>query len=204
MTLLCLILFISVVLSKSLVSECQKSVDGDAAMFIAIDFGLCYYIDETESTEFKRDGDKITIDYYSESSTCSGNKKSGTFSLDSKEIKGICDNDEDNTVEIKKAPKHIGFMGIVDDENCTHPDNTMRIYYTDKCYKCSDKYCNYEVDNGWMYLNEYPNDKCNTEERLTHEKEWECDKCDDGTLQQCGTVSTMILFVVFAIFALIL
>ncbi|BFU22430.1 hypothetical protein CL6EHI_191400 [Entamoeba histolytica] len=204
MTLLCFILFISVVLSKSLVCEYQKSVDDDPAMFIAFDFGLCYYIDETESVEFERDGDKITVNYYEGSSTCSGNKESETHNFDSQEIKSICDIDEDNTVEIKKAPKHIGFIGIDDDENCTHPDNTMRLYYTDKCYKCSDKYCNYEVDNGWMYLNEYPNNKCNTEERLTHEKEWECDICNDDTLQQCGTVSTMILFVVFAIFALIL
>ncbi|GAB1223196.1 hypothetical protein ENUP19_0374G0032 [Entamoeba nuttalli] len=203
MTLLCLILFISVVLSKSLVCEYQKSVDGDLAMFIAIDFGLCYYIGETESVEFERDGDKITVSYY-EGSSCSGNKESETYNYNSQEIRSICDIDEDEVVEIKKAPKHIGFMGFDDDENCTHPDNTVRIYYTDKCYKCSDNYCNYEVDNGWMYLNQYPNDKCNTEERLTHEKEWECDKCDDGTLHQCGTVSTMILFVVFAIFALIL
>ncbi|BFU18069.1 hypothetical protein CL6EHI_004070 [Entamoeba histolytica] len=207
--MLCFILFISVVMSKSLVVEVQKSVDGDSAMFMSYEFDKCYYTDEFESQMFTHDGDQITIDYYAESSSCSGNKKSETFNLNDKKFKEeICDESEEDdcAVEIKKAPKHIGFKGEGDDDdNCSHRDDTIRLYYTDKCFKCSDdKYCNYEVDNGWMYLNKYPNDKCNSKERTKHEQKWECDKCNDGTMQQCGTISTMILFVVFAIFALIL
>ncbi|EDR23840.1 hypothetical protein EDI_282480 [Entamoeba dispar SAW760] len=204
MNMLCFILFISVVMSKSLVVDLVKGVDGDPVFFMSLEFGKCYYLDDSESEIITHDGDKITIDYYTESSSCSGKKETDTFYLNDKDFKEeICDED-DCVAAIKKAPKHIGFEGIDDDENCSHRDETIRIYYTDQCYKSDGKYWNYEVEDGWMYSNSYPNDKCNTKERIEHNKEWECDICHDDTMQQCGTISTMITFVVISIFALIL
>ncbi|BFU26262.1 hypothetical protein EHI8A_217310 [Entamoeba histolytica HM-1:IMSS-B] len=205
-----LLLFISFAFSKDLIATITKDGDGNTVMFTKLEFEKCYYTSAVSSMYLTHDGDSVTCTTYLASSDCTGSvTASVTADLNDDKIKkAICSGSGDNeecSVEIKRAPRHNGFQSIIlDDSDCSHRDNTQRLYVTKRKYQCGNNgtYCRYKEEDDVMYLDKYPNDKMKNDERISHDKAWECDKCSVGFMYQCGAVSTFIVSALF-IFALL-
>ncbi|EAL51886.1 hypothetical protein EHI_093990 [Entamoeba histolytica HM-1:IMSS] len=177
------VLFLVVTFAKdSLVFTELKNEDGDAVGFISIEFDKCYYYGESSSSYFTHDGDKVIIKLYDGSSSCSRNNEEQTFDIHDDALKRYCQVSLDYDVE-----------------NCTHRDNTIRAYYTGKCYKCNvgkNYYCNYNEENGYMWENVYQNNKCTSKETVEQISQWECDVCKNGFMFQCGSMSTTVISII--------
>ncbi|EMD45160.1 Hypothetical protein EHI5A_048180 [Entamoeba histolytica KU27] len=195
------VLFLVVTFAKeSLVFTELKNEDGDAVGFTAIEFDMCYYYKNNTSLYFTHDGDMVTVRLYNSSSSCSGVRIEQNLNIHDDALKNYCEDPIRCSVEIKKPPKHIGFHSLVqDDKNCTHRDNTIRAYYTGKCYKCNvgkNYYCNYNEENGYMWENVYQNNKCTSKERVSRTNQWECNVCKNGFMFQCGSMSTTVISII--------
>ncbi|EDR29892.1 hypothetical protein EDI_008140 [Entamoeba dispar SAW760] len=193
-----IVLFITFAFAnESLVFTALTDDNGDAVGFIAIEFGKCYYYKNNASGYFTHDGDKIKVKLYENSSSCSGVGIEQTTNVNDDNLKNYCEDANSCSVEIKQPPKYIGSHSIVDDdENCTHSDNTIRAYYTDKCYRCNKnngQYCNYIHESGYVWESVYPNNKCELDERISRTPQWKCDVCNDGFIFQCGEMSTFVI-----------
>ncbi|EKE37609.1 hypothetical protein ENUP19_0261G0009 [Entamoeba nuttalli] len=205
-----LLLFISFAFSKDLVSTFTKDEDGNTVTFTKFEFEKCYMTGALTSMYFTHDGDSVTCTTYLATNDCSGSvTASVTADLNDEKIKKLlCSgsgDDEQCSVEIKRSPRHTGFYSVVvDDSDCSHRDDTPRIYVTKRKYKCDNdgSYCRYKEEDNVMYIDKYPNDKMKDDERISHDKAWECDKCSVGIMYQCGAVSTFIVSALF-IFALL-
>ncbi|EDR23826.1 hypothetical protein EDI_265100 [Entamoeba dispar SAW760] len=206
MNMLCFVLFIAATLAKdSLVITSAKNQDGDAVSFISIEFKKCYYFGEDGSMYATHDGNQVTVEHYN-STNCDGDKEDINVDINSAEFKQeVCDSEEQCDVEIKKAPKHVGFYSLIEDDgSCSHRDDTIRVYFTDKCLKVDENlYYKYFEENSEMLIGSYPNDKCDDGERTSQNTMYKCDVCEKGIMYQCGALSTMVISVV-AILALFL
>ncbi|EDR29392.1 hypothetical protein EDI_105270 [Entamoeba dispar SAW760] len=200
------LLFISFVFSKDLVVTLIEDDDRNAVKFIKLEFEKCYRTSSINSFYLTHEGNSVTCKTYLSTGDCSGLlSTSFTADLNDRKIKKfLCSSSGDNeqcSLEIKRAPRHNGFYSLFsDDSTCSHRDNTTRIYVTNKKYKCDTikgYYCKYEEEDNVMYFDTYPNNNMKKDERISHTKSWNCDVCENGIMYQCEAVSIVIVSALF-------
>ncbi|EKE38466.1 hypothetical protein ENUP19_0263G0023 [Entamoeba nuttalli] len=199
----CLVFFIAIALAKdSIVMSADRDSNGNPITFLKFEFGTCYYMgagEEGASIKLSKSGDNIKGKLYNEAD-CKGTSEEAEESVNDF-VESFCSAygsvaGSTCTGSITKAPEHVAFQSVMpDDADCSHKDNTFRLYYTDACYPCEGSSCKREEEDGSFFLNVYSGENCDGD-RTTHTQLFKCDSCVEGVHYQCGAISTMVLAVV--------
>ena len=104
---------------------------------------------------------------------------------------------------LKDAPPHIAFKNMPDREGCPNEKYALRVYMANECFYDKGESVGYEINDGWLWLQGYSDEKCGKKKDNEKQKIFQCDTCFKEVGQyiktQCGSVATMILAVFFVI-----
>ena len=98
---------------------------------------------------------------------------------------------------LKDAPNHIAFKNWPDREGCPNEKYALRIYMENECFYESGVSAGYEIEDGWLWLQGYSDEKCGKKKDNEKSKVFQCNTCfkegGEYIKSQCGSVATMVL-----------